>query len=126
MPSQPAITPAICLLLPYYVINVLRYPATTGGTLMLVTYLLTILAAPLAGKLSDRIGTARLSSLGLAVQGFGLWLVGRLNSETEYLALAVALGVVGRGLGTFEASNMSSSWARFRVASKVSPAASPA
>lgn len=98
---------AIGLLLPYYVINVLRYPATTGGTLMLATYLLTILAAPLAGKLSDRIGTARLSSLGLAVQGVGLWLVSRLNGETEYFALAVALGVVGLGLGTFEAPNLS-------------------
>ncbi len=98
---------AIGLLLPYYVINVLRYPATTGGTLMLATYLLTILAAPLAGKLSDRIGTARLSSLGLAVQGFGLWMLSRLDGQTDYFSLALALGVVGLGLGIFEAPNMS-------------------
>ena len=98
---------AIGLLLPYYVINVLRYPATTGGTLMLATYLLTILAAPLAGKLSDRIGTARLSSLGLAVQAFGLWMLSRLDGQTDYLSLALALGVVGLGLGIFEAPNMS-------------------
>jgi MFS family permease len=98
---------AIGLLLPYYVINVLHYPATTGGTLMLATYILTILAAPLAGKLSDRIGTARLSSLGLAVQGLGLWMLSRLDGQTDYLSLALALGVVGLGLGTFEAPNMS-------------------
>jgi len=98
---------AIGLLLPYYVINVLRYPATTGGTLMLATYLLTILAAPLAGKLSDRIGTARLSSFGLAIQGFGLWLVSRLNDQTDYLSLALTLGIVGLGLGVFESPNMS-------------------
>ena len=98
---------AIGLLLPYYVINVLHYPATTGGTLMLATYLLTILAAPLAGKLSDRIGTARISSLGLAVQGFGLWMLSRLAEQTGYLSLALTLGVVGLGLGIFEAPNMS-------------------
>jgi EmrB/QacA subfamily drug resistance transporter len=98
---------AVGLLLPFYVINVLRYPATTGGTLMLATYLLTILAAPLAGKLSDRFGTARLSSLGLAVQGCGLWMLSRVNSQTEYLPLAFALAVVGLGLGIFEAPNMS-------------------
>jgi len=98
---------AIGLLLPYYVINVLRYPATTGGTLMLATYLLTILAAPLAGKLSDRVGTARLSSLGLAVQASGLWMLGGLDGQTGYLSLAIALGVVGLGLGVFESPNMS-------------------
>lgn len=98
---------AIGLLLPYYVINVLRYPATTGGTLMLATYSLTILAAPLAGKLSDRIGTARLSSLGLSVQALGLWMLSRLDGQTDYLSLALALGVVGLGLGIFEAPNMS-------------------
>jgi MFS family permease len=98
---------AIGLLLPYYVINVLRYPATTGGTLMLATYLLTILAAPLAGKLSDRFGTARLSSLGLAVQATGLWLLSGMDGQTTYLSLALALGVVGLGLGIFESPNMS-------------------
>ena len=98
---------AIGLLLPFYVINVLKYPATTGGTLMLATYLPTIIAAPLAGKLSERIGTARLSSLGLAVQGLGLCMLSRVNGQTDYLSLAFTLGVVGLGLGIFEAPNMS-------------------
>ena len=98
---------AIGLLLPYYVINVLRYPAAAGGMLMLTTYLLTILAAPLAGKLSDRLGTVRLSSLGLTVQGLGLWMLSRLDGQTNYLSLAFALAVVGLGLGIFEAPNMS-------------------
>ena len=98
---------AVGLLLPFYVINVLKYSATTGGTLMLTTYLPTIIAAPLAGKLSERIGTARLSSLGLAVQGLGLWMLSRLNGQTDYLSLAFTLGVVGLGLGIFESPNMS-------------------
>lgn len=98
---------AIGLLLPYFVINILGYPATTGGSLMLATYLLTIVAAPLAGKLSDRIGTAHLSSLGLAIEGLGLWMLSRLGADADYLSLAIALIVVGLGLGVFEAPNMS-------------------
>jgi EmrB/QacA subfamily drug resistance transporter len=98
---------AIGLLLPYFVINVLHYSATVGGSLMLATYLLTIIAAPLAGKLSDRIGTARLSSLGLAIEGLGLWLLSRLGQQTDYFSLAFALVIVGLGLGIFEAPNMS-------------------
>lgn len=98
---------AIGLLMPYYVIGVLRYPATIGGAFMLATALMTTLAAPVSGKLSDRFGTAGLSSLGLAVESLGLWMISRLDGQADYLSLAVALGVVGLGLGVFEAPNMS-------------------
>ena len=98
---------AIGLLVPYYVIDVLRYPATTGGTLMLAAAMMTTLAAPASGKLSDRFGTAGLSSLGLALEGIGLWMISRLDAQADYLSVAVALGVVGLGLGVFEAPNMS-------------------
>ena len=98
---------AIGLLVPYYVIDVLRYPATTGGTLMLAVALMTTLAAPVTGRLSDRIGTAGLSSLGLALEGIGLWMISRLDAQADYLSAAFALGVVGLGLGVFQAPNMS-------------------
>ncbi|HEX9788338.1 MAG TPA: MFS transporter [Candidatus Binatia bacterium] len=98
---------AIGLLVPYYVIDVLRYPATIGGTLMLAPALMTTLAAPVTGRLSDRFGTAGLSSLGLALEGLGLWMVSRLDAQSDYVSVAVALGVVGLGLGVFEAPNMS-------------------
>jgi MFS family permease len=98
---------AIGLLMPYYVIDVLRYPATTGGSLMLAVAMMTTIAAPVTGRLSDRFGTARLSSLGLALEGLGLWMISRLDARADYLSLAVALGVVGLGLGVFEAPNMS-------------------
>jgi EmrB/QacA subfamily drug resistance transporter len=98
---------AIGLLVPYYVIDVLHYPATTGGTLMLAAAIMTPLAAPVSGRLSDRFGTAVLSALGLALEAIGLWMVSRLDAHAEYLFVAVALGVVGLGLGVFEAPNMS-------------------
>jgi MFS family permease len=98
---------AIGLLMPYYVIDVLRYPATSGGALLLAAAMMTTLAAPLTGRLSDRFGSAGLSSLGLALEGIGLWMISRLDAQADYLSVAVALGVVGLGLGVFEAPNMS-------------------
>jgi MFS family permease len=98
---------AIGLLVPFYVIDVLHYPAAVGGTLMLVPAMMTTLAAPLSGRLSDRFGTAGLSSLGLALEGLGLWMTSRLDAQSDYLSVAMSLGVVGLGLGVFEAPNMS-------------------
>jgi EmrB/QacA subfamily drug resistance transporter len=98
---------AIGLLMPYYVIDVLRYPATSGGALMLAAAMMTTLASPVTGRLSDRYGSAGLSSLGLALEGIGLWMISRLDAQADYLSVAVALGVVGLGLGVFEAPNMS-------------------
>ncbi|HKY07206.1 MAG TPA: MFS transporter [Candidatus Binatia bacterium] len=98
---------AVGLLVPYYVIDVLRYSAATGGTLMLAAAIMTPLAAPVAGKLSDRLGTAGLSALGLLLEGLGLWMISRLDGQADYLSVALALGIVGLGLGVFEAPNMS-------------------
>jgi MFS family permease len=89
------------------VIDVLHYPAATGGRLMLAVAMMTTLSAPVTGRLSDRFGTAGLSSLGLALEGLGLWMISRLDAKADYLSVALALAVVGFGLGVFEAPNMS-------------------
>ena len=98
---------AIGLLVPYYVVEILRYPAVTGGTLMLAAAVMTPIAAPIAGRLSDRLGTKGLSALGLTVQSAGLWMISRLDARSDYSSAAFALGLVGLGLGIFEAPNMS-------------------
>ena len=82
---------AVGLLVPYYVIEVLRYPATIGGTLMLAAAVMTPLAAPVSGKVSDRFGTAGLSALGLAVQGLGLWMISRLAASFSTITGRVPL-----------------------------------
>jgi EmrB/QacA subfamily drug resistance transporter len=98
---------SIGLLMPFYAIAVLQFPATTAGTLMFAVAIMTTLAAPLAGRLSDRFGTAGLSSLGLALEAVGLWMISRLDAQADYFSVAMALGIVGVGLGVFEAPNMS-------------------
>ena len=97
----------IGLLVPYYAINVLAYPAILGGFLLLPAAVMTTMAAAFSGRWSDRLGTAWLSSAGLVIQSVGLWLASHLTGESSYLAVALALGLVGLGLGTFQVPNMS-------------------
>ena len=98
---------AIWLLVPHYIVQVLRHPETTGGLVLVATPFATALVAPLAGKLTDRIGTRLLSALGLGLEACGLWLISSLNSETGPSLLILALGLVGAGIGLFQVPNMS-------------------
>jgi MFS family permease len=98
---------AIWLLVPYYIVNALGYPAAVGGMLLLPTPLATALSAPLAGRLSDRLGTSCLITLGLGLEVLGLWYISRLDAGSGSVSVALALGLVGLGLGVFQVPNMS-------------------
>jgi EmrB/QacA subfamily drug resistance transporter len=98
---------AIWLLVPYYIVNALGYPAMAGGVLLMACPLATALAAPLAGTLSDRLGTSLLSTLGLGAEALGLWSISRLNGTSSSVSVALALALVGLGLGAFQTPNMS-------------------
>ncbi|MBI3249386.1 MAG: MFS transporter [Deltaproteobacteria bacterium] len=98
---------AIWLLVPYYLVNVLGYQATFGGLLLMACPLATAFAAPLAGRLSDSIGTGPLSAVGLGIESVGLWLLSRLDTATPELSVVAALSLVGFGLGVFQTPNMS-------------------
>ena len=97
----------IGLLVPYYAVNVLGYRGILVGLLLFAPAVMTIFAAAFAGRLSDRIGTAGLSSAGLAVQAVGLWLASGLDAGSDYPTAALSLAMVGLGLGTFQVPNMS-------------------
>ena len=97
----------IGLLVPYYAVNILGYRGVLVGLLLFAPAVMTIFAAAFAGRLSDRIGTAGLSSVGLAVQAVGLWLASGLDAGSDYPTAALSLAMVGLGLGTFQVPNMS-------------------
>lgn len=98
---------AIWLLVPHYTVQVLGHPETTAGLVLVATPLATALVAPLAGALTDRIGTRLLSSVGLGLEACGLWLMSTLSGETATLPAVLTLGLVGAGVGLFQVPNMS-------------------
>jgi MFS family permease len=106
---------AVWLLAPFYLVTVRGLDATVGGVLFMLTPLGTAVAAPLAGRLADRVGPWPLVVCGLAVEAVGLGLLGGADQRTPLPALAAVLFGAGLGLGVFQVPNMAAAMAAFGV-----------
>ncbi len=95
------------LLMPFYLQNVLRYSPSSAG-LLLATFPLGMgVSAPLAGWLSDRFGTRRLTVAGLLILLIGYVAVTTLNETTTALAYVLYFIPIGLGMGIFQSPNNS-------------------
>jgi len=100
-----AATFAITFVLSLYLQNV-RGLSPSGAGLILVTQpVMMAIMASISGRLSDRIDSRILSSLGMAVIAGGLFLLIFLRAETSFTYLVPVLGLLGIGFGLFSAPN---------------------
>jgi EmrB/QacA subfamily drug resistance transporter len=83
-----------------YVQNILGYSPTKAGAIFLPMTLLIILIAPIAGKLSDRVGSRWLMGGGMAILGVSLLLYQRVGLHSTFWTLlpAMVLGGVGMAM----------------------------
>jgi EmrB/QacA subfamily drug resistance transporter len=83
-----------------YVQNVLGYSPTKAGAIFLPMTIPIILIAPIAGKLSDRVGSRWLMGAGMAILGVSLLLYQRIGLHTGFWSLLpqLVLGGVGMAL----------------------------
>jgi EmrB/QacA subfamily drug resistance transporter len=83
-----------------YVQNVLGYSPTKAGAIFLPMTILIILIAPIAGKLSDRVGSRWLMGAGMTILGVSLLLYQRIGLHTGFWSLLpqLVLGGVGMAL----------------------------
>jgi len=98
---------AIWLLVPFYLVQHRGHDAVIAGALFMLTPLGTTVAAPLAGRLADRLGARLPSILGLATEAAGLLLLSQATRSTPAAAVAAALFAAGFGVGLFQVPNMS-------------------
>lgn len=78
------------------------------GILLGVWPLAMAATAPLAGWLSDRVGSMRISTVGLVVTALGYFLfTGALTIETTLLEFGLLLIPTGLGIGLFQSPNTS-------------------
>ena len=77
---------------------VLGYDALEAGSRLLPVATL-VLAAPLAARLSERVGTKAVVTAGLVVVTTGLWLISRVDAADGYAPIAWSLAVLGLGMG---------------------------
>jgi len=104
---------AVWLLAPFYLVTARGLPAHIAGILFTCTPLGTVTAAPIAGRLTDRIGPAGPVAAGLVVESVGLFVLAVADASTAPAVIAVALFAAGFGLGLFTVPNMAMVMAAF-------------
>lgn len=95
------------LLMPFFLQNVLHFTPRDSGFLLSVFPLSMGIIAPLAGSLSDRFGSRRLTAAGLAALLLGYLAVSTLNESTGASGYVVRFLLVGLGMGFFQSPNNS-------------------
>jgi MFS family permease len=81
-----------------YVQNILHYSPTKAGAIFLPMTLLIILIAPIAGNLSDKIGSRWLMGAGMTLLGTSSLLYLRVGLHTTFWGLLPQLLVGGVGM----------------------------
>ena len=97
----------VWLLVPYYLVQGLALTPIAAGLLLSCVPIASALVAPLAGWLSDRIGSWWPSLGGLVLQVLALFLIAHLDTESPPFQVAGALVLLGVALGFFLAPNLS-------------------
>jgi EmrB/QacA subfamily drug resistance transporter len=81
-----------------YIQNILHYSATQAGASFLPMVSLIILIAPIAGRLSDRLGSRWLMGGGMTLVGISLLLYERVTVHSDFWTLLPSMVVGGVGM----------------------------
>ena len=94
----------IWFIFPFYVADSLaRGPLTLGLMLATMAFFNTGFSGP-GGWLCDRIGTLPVGSTGLLVMASGMLYMGFLDTTSTLAEVALRVGIVGAGMGLFQAA----------------------
>ena len=93
-------------LAPSYLNRVLQYEQNEVGILLTIFPLTTLVVAPFAGSLSDRISPRFLTSSGAAICALSLFFLSRLSLSSSAADIAWRLAMFGLGTGIFQSPNM--------------------
>lgn len=91
--------------LPFYFESALGRDQVETGLLMTPWPVALGFAAPLAGRLSDRIASGTLGALGMILLAVGLALLSRLGTGSGAIEIGCLMAICGFGFGFFQAPN---------------------
>lgn len=92
--------------LPFYLQTVLHRSAVETGLLITPWAVVVALAAPFAGRLSDRHAPGLLGGVGLAVLCVGMVSMAMLTPEASTADIVLRMVVCGAGFGFFQSPNL--------------------
>jgi DHA2 family multidrug resistance protein-like MFS transporter len=91
--------------LPFHFENTLHHSQVATGLLLTPWPAAVALAAPVAGRLADRISSALLCAIGLMALASGLVALALLKTEATTLDIGWRMALCGLGFGFFQAPN---------------------
>jgi MFS family permease len=94
------------IFVPYYLVDVVRYPASLAGIAFMAVPLSMSLGGLAGGWLTMRFAPRHLVVAGLALETVGLFAITTLDGTSSFLVIVAALGSSGLGLGLFHVPNM--------------------
>ena len=98
---------AINFLLPFYLQNLLGFSPAQVGVIIVADSIIIMIMAPIAGSLSDRVGSRLLCTVGCSVIVAGQFLVASLGLHSSLIAIIFPLALWGLGWGLFNSPNQS-------------------
>ena len=91
--------------LPFYVSDTLKVGARELGFLLMLAPIVSGASAPLGGWLSDRMPPAYLTTLALIIVALAMYWFSLLDADSTVPQVALRMGILGIGMGLFQASN---------------------
>ncbi|HEX9445350.1 MAG TPA: MFS transporter [Candidatus Binatia bacterium] len=98
---------AISFLMPFYLQNIMGYSPSHMGWIIIANSLVIVLVAPLAGWLSDRLGSRLLCTIGSSLIVIAQFFIGSLGLDSPAWRIMLPLGLSGLGWAIFNAPNQS-------------------
>jgi EmrB/QacA subfamily drug resistance transporter len=90
---------AVFFFMALYMQNILGYSPLEAGIRFLPTTVVIIIAAPISGRLTDRIGARTPIAIGLSLVALALYLQSRITIDTTYSDLLLPFVLMGLGIG---------------------------
>lgn len=97
----------VIFILPFFFEWVEQYPSNKTGFFLAIPPIIIVLAAPIAGMLSDRFGSRIISLIGLVLMAIGCLLISTFNTELTIINYMMAIIPYGLGIGMFQSPNNS-------------------
>jgi MFS family permease len=104
---------SVWLLAPFYLVSLRELSAATGGLLFMFASFGVAVGGPAGGWLTDRVSRRPPMILGLLLEAVGLGMLGLAHTTTPLPAVALALFLVGFGVGAFLVPNLAQVMAAF-------------
>lgn len=98
---------SVSLLLPFYLQNMLGHTPRAAGLLLTAIPIAFGGIAPVAGSLSDRLGSRPVTALGLLLLLLGALSISALNEQSSTMSYILHVLPFGLGMGIFQSPNNS-------------------